>query len=77
LYLGALSEQDLIEILKIKSRERGLSIPSEVIDVILKKSSCNTGNLVKILDHIEERVSRQARRPTVKSVKELVNETFY
>lgn len=76
LRLSPLGIEDLTEILKIKSRERGLSLPPEVVDFILKKSCYSTGSLVKILDHIEERLSEQARRPTVKAVRELIKETL-
>lgn len=76
LRLAALTDEELTEILKIKSRERGLSLPPEVVEFILKKSSYSTGNLVKMLDHIEERLSEQARRPTVKAVKDLIKETI-
>lgn len=75
LQLQPLAPEQLAEILSIKSKERGISLPPEVIELILKKSCCNTGSLVKILDHIEQRLSEQKRRPTLKFVRDLIKET--
>lgn len=73
--LGELESEQLSEILKMKSRERGLSLPDDVSDLVLRKSRSCPGTLVKILDHIETRLSEHKRRPTLKFVKDVIRET--
>ncbi len=68
--LWNLDEAEQIEMLAFRAQHKGLSIGTEVLKFLARRSSRDTGELVKLLDEIDQSALIEKRRVTIPFLKE-------
>nr|WP_322873912.1 MULTISPECIES: DnaA regulatory inactivator Hda [Marinobacter] len=69
LQLGLPRDEDRLLILGTRAERRGLVLPDDVSRFILRRASRHTGELLSILERLDERSLREQRRLTIPFVK--------
>lgn len=70
LQLGLPRDEDRLRILGDRAAERGLELPDDVSRYILRRASRHTGELLSILEQLDEGSLREQRRLTIPFVKQ-------
>lgn len=73
LQLARPRDEDLLEILGARAARRGLSMPEEVAQYILRRAPRDTGALLTLLDRLDSLSLQHQRRLTVPFVKQALN----
>lgn len=73
LQLARPRDEDLLEILGARAARRGLSMPEEVAQYILRRAPRDTGALLTLLDRLDSLSLQHQRRLTVPFVKQAFN----
>ena len=70
--LNPLNEQQKIEVLKNKARQRGIELPDETANFLLKRLERDTQTLFKTLEQLDQASLQAQRKLTIPFVKEIL-----
>ncbi len=70
--VAPLAEADRIQALKLRASHRGLDLPTETAEYLLRRAPRDMGSLYALLDHLDQQSLRAQRRLTIPFVRDVL-----